>query len=162
MKLYHGSTVAVRHPNISRGRKKTDFGKGFYTTTNFEQAAKWADLKRKREHTPKAVVSVFEVPDNILDMGYKVLRFNGATKEWLEYVVNNRRGISTDTYDLIMGPVANDRLYTTIQLYENGVITANAAIEMLNTHVLFDQLSFHTNEAASILKFVETINIPNE
>ena len=37
MKLYHGSTVTVKSPNIQKGRKATDFGKGFYTTTNFEQ-----------------------------------------------------------------------------------------------------------------------------
>lgn len=159
MKLYHGSTIVVRHPNIKRGRKKTDFGKGFYTTTNFEQAAKWASLKRQRERSEKAVVSVFEVPDHILDMGFKVLRFHKATAEWLDFVVNNRRGIPTETYDMIMGPVANDTLYTTIQLYENGVITTNAAIEMLNTHLLFDQLSFHTNETVSLLTFVEAMEI---
>lgn len=44
MKLYHGSTVAVRRPNVQKGRKATDFGKGFYTTTSFEQARKWALL----------------------------------------------------------------------------------------------------------------------
>lgn len=159
MRLYHGSTVTVRRPNIQKGRRKTDFGKGFYTTTSFEQAAKWAVLKHKREHSLKAIVSIFEVPDNILDMGYNVLRFEGATKEWLDFVVNNRRGITTNTYDLIMGPVANDRLYTTIQLYENGVVTANAAIEMLNTHLLFNQLSFHTNEVTAFLKFAETIEV---
>ena len=47
MKLYHGSTVTVKSPNIQKGRKATDFGKGFYTTTNFEQAKKWAILKKK-------------------------------------------------------------------------------------------------------------------
>ena len=30
-------TVTVKRPNIQKGRKATDFGKGFYTTTNFEQ-----------------------------------------------------------------------------------------------------------------------------
>lgn len=45
MKLYHGSTVTVKSPNIQKGRKATDFGKGFYTTTNFEQAKKWAHSK---------------------------------------------------------------------------------------------------------------------
>ena len=53
MRLYHGSTVTVRRPNIQKGRRKTDFGKGFYTTTSFEQAAKWAVLKHKREHSLK-------------------------------------------------------------------------------------------------------------
>ena len=78
MKLYHGSTVTVKSPNIQKGRKATDFGKGFYTTTNFEQAKKWAILKRNREHGKKAVVSVYEVPDNILDREFSVLRFDGA------------------------------------------------------------------------------------
>ena len=101
MKLYHGSTVTVKSPNIQKGRKATDFGKGFYTTTNFEQAKKWAILKRNREHGKKAVVSVYEVPDNILDREFSVLRFEGATKEWLEFVVNNRRGKGKNSYEQI-------------------------------------------------------------
>ena len=83
MRLFHGSTVTVKRPNIQKGRKATDFGKGFYTTTNFEQAKKWALLKKNREQSEKAIVSVYEVPDDILDREYPVLRFMGATKEWL-------------------------------------------------------------------------------
>lgn len=40
--------MAVRKPIVSRGRGKTDFGKGFYTTTSREQAEKWAQIKRDR------------------------------------------------------------------------------------------------------------------
>lgn len=159
MKLYHGSIVTVKFPSIQKGRKATDFGKGFYTTTNFEQAKKWAILKKNREQSNKAIVSVYEVPDNILNSGFSVLRFEGATKEWLEFVVNNRRGKGNNNYDLIMGPVANDQLYATIRLYEQGVITADAAIEMLKTHKLFNQLSFHTLKVTSLLKFVESIEV---
>ena len=159
MKLYHGSTVAVKRPNLSKGRGTTDFGKGFYTTTNFAQAQKWAILKKKREGSNKAIVSVFEVPDNILERGYKVLHFSGVTKEWLEFVIRNRRNEETEKYELIMGPVANDQLYVTIRLYEQEIITANAAIEMLKTHKLFDQLSFHTPETVSLLNFVESIDV---
>lgn len=159
MKLYHGSTVCVKRPNVLRGRKTTDFGKGFYTTTSFEQAKKWAILKRDREHGKRAVVSVYEVLDNILDGKLTVFRFTGATKEWLEFVANNRRGRKTKKYDLTMGPVANDQLYATIRLYEQGVVTADAAIEMLKTHKLFDQLSFHTARAVSLLKFVEVAEV---
>lgn len=79
MKLYHGSTVIVKSPNIQRGRKATDFGKGFYTTTNFEQAKKWAILKQNREQSKKAVVSIYEIPDNILNREFSVLWFEGAT-----------------------------------------------------------------------------------
>ena len=85
MKLYHGSTVTVKTPKIQRGRKATDFGKGFYTTSDFEQAKKWALLKQRREQSKKAVVSVYEVPDDIFHRELSVLRFEGATKEWLEF-----------------------------------------------------------------------------
>ncbi|WP_298551001.1 DUF3990 domain-containing protein [uncultured Parabacteroides sp.] len=159
MRLYHGSTVTVKRPSIRKGRKTTDFGKGFYTTTNFEQAKKWALLKKNREQSEKAIVSVYEVPDNILDKEYSVLRFTGATKEWLEFVVNNRRGKEAGGYDLIMGPVANDQLYATIRLYEQGIVTAEAAIEMLKAHKLFDQLSFHAEQAVLLLKFVESVEV---
>ena len=142
---------------MQKGRKATDFGKGFYTTTNLEQAQKWALLKKNREQSEKAVVSVYEVPDNIFDREFSVLRFTGATKEWLEFVVNNRRGKDVEKYDLVMGPVANDQLYATIRLYEQGVITADAAIEMPKTHKLFNQLSFHTERVASLLQFVESM-----
>ena len=159
MKLYHGSTVTVKHPNILRGREATDFGKGFYTTTNFEQAKKWALLKRKRERSNKAIVSVYEVHDDILDRDFSVLKFAGATKEWLEIVVQNRRKKGAGGYDLTMGPVANDQLYATIRLHELGVVTAEAAIEMLKAHKLFNQLSFHTVKAASLLKFVKSVEV---
>ena len=56
MRLFHGSTVTVKRPNIQKGRKATDFGKGFYTTTNFEQAKKWALLKKNREQIGRAHV----------------------------------------------------------------------------------------------------------
>jgi len=159
MKLYHGSTVIVKCPNIQKGRKATDFGKGFYTTTNLEQAKKWAILKKNRENSQKAVVSVYDVPDDMLDREFSILRFEGATKEWLEFVVHNRKGKGSENYDLTMGPVANDQLYATIRLYEQGVVTAAAAIEMLKTHKLFNQLSFHTVKVTSLLKFVEAIEV---
>lgn len=159
MKLYHGSTVAVRKPSVNRGRPTVDFGQGFYTTTSYEQAKKWAELKRKRTSAPHAVVTEYEVADDILQGRYTVLFFSGPTREWLDFVVSNRKGNGTAAYDLTMGPVANDQLYATIRLYEQGVVTASAAIEMLRTHLLFDQLAFHNQHAANELTFIQSIII---
>ena len=161
MLLYHGSTMAVRKPIVSRGRGKTDFGKGFYTTTSREQAEKWAQIKRDRMgDEARAIVSVFELDDAVLNNpAYHTRHFDGATAEWLDFVVGNRRGEVYHNFDLIMGPVANDKLYATITLYENGILDANAAIEQLNTHQLFDQLSFHTTKACKLLTFVETFEL---
>ncbi len=161
MLLYHGSTMAVRKPIVSRGRGKTDFGKGFYTTTSREQAEKWAQIKRDRMgDEAHAIVSVFELDDAVLNNpAYHTRHFDGATAEWLDFVVGNRRGEVHHNFDLIMGPVANDKLYATITLYENGILDANAAIKQLNTHQLFDQLSFHTTKACKLLTFVETFEL---
>ncbi|MBP3455748.1 MAG: DUF3990 domain-containing protein [Alistipes sp.] len=162
MRLYHGSIVTVRKPSISRSRSKTDFGKGFYTTTSREQAEKWARIKKNREKdgNARAVVSVFDLDDSVLnDTRYNIMRFDGATSEWLDFVVSNRRGDTSHNMDLIMGPVADDKLYATISLYENGVLNSTAAIEQLKAHQLFDQLSFNTQQVCDLLKFVESVEL---
>ena len=66
MKLYHGSTVTVKNPSLRLGRKNTDFGKGFYTTTDFDQAARWARIRSQRAGTESSIVTVFEIDDDLL------------------------------------------------------------------------------------------------
>ena len=163
MKLYHGSIVTVRKPNLRQGRPNTDYGKGFYTTVDFDQAARWARIRRDRAGEGNAMVSVYEVDDNLLSDGVlKIMEYNGATKEWLDFVVANRRFAPLHDYDIVLGPVANDNLYATISLYENGELSAEAAVVQLKTHVLFNQVSFHTDKALSQLRFVESIILDKE
>ena len=157
MKLYHGSTVMVRRPSLRPGRANTDFGKGFYTTTDSEQAARWARIRRERAGEGDAIVSVYEVDDDLLQHGdLHIMEYNGATEEWLNFVVNNRRKAPLHDYDIVLGPVANDNLYATISMYETGQLSVEAAIVQLKTHVLYNQVSFHTNKALSQIRFVES------
>lgn len=157
--LYHGSGVEVRRVSLAKCRTRTDFGKGFYTTTNKDQAVKWATLKKERSGTSTGVVSVFEVDEAVLADGIlTVLRFDGANTDWLEHVVANRRETSTRFHDIVVGPVANDNLYATITLYEQGILSANAAIEQLKSHKLFDQISFHTSNSVSKLTYKESFD----
>ena len=157
MKLYHGSIVSVKNPNLRQGRPNTDYGKGFYTTVDFDQAVRWARIRRDRAGGGRAVVSVYEVDDDILQKkDFRIMEYNGATKEWLDFVVANRRYAPLHDYDIVLGPVANDNLYATISLYENGELSAEAAVVQLKTHILFNQVSFHTDRALSQLNFVES------
>lgn len=48
LRVYHGSTVIVKKPNLEILNYRTDFGKGFYTTTDIEQAKRWTNIKKKR------------------------------------------------------------------------------------------------------------------
>lgn len=42
MILYHGSSVEVREPKLLKIQRELDFGKGFYTTSDLQQATNWA------------------------------------------------------------------------------------------------------------------------
>lgn len=161
MKLYHGTTFnTVEYPDLTKCRKATDFGQGFYTTTSFEQAKKWASLKKNRAQSGDAFVIEYEMDDAILQSGkYRVRQFDGASKDWLEFVVNNRKGNDAGAFDLVLGPVANDTLYATLLLYEQGVLSVEATIAQLKTHKLFDQLSFHSERAIKEIKFIQSIKI---
>lgn len=148
--------MEVRKPLLARCRPNTDFGKGFYATTNFEQAARWARIRQSRDKSTKAVVSVFEFDETLLeDAHFKVRQFHGVDAEWLHFIVGCRKQTLKHDYDIVMGPVANDKLYLTINMYENGELSEEAAILQLKAYNLFDQLSFHTNDALQHLRFIE-------
>lgn len=91
MILYHGSDVVVSYPEMIKANRTLDFGNGFYTTTSKEQACKWASIKKNREQSENGMINIYEINDKILDEeALKVLRFTGATEEWLNFVINNR------------------------------------------------------------------------
>ena len=159
MKLYHGSTVTVRKPSLRPGRSNADFGKGFYTTSNFEQAIRWAHIKQEREEAERAVVSVYEFDEALLDhVDLNIRRFSGADEAWLYFVTDCRKSRKHD-YDLVQGPVANDKVFTTVNLFESGVLSAEAAILQLKAYKTYDQLSFHTDRVIVTLRFVESIHL---
>jgi hypothetical protein len=157
MKLYHGSTAIVEQPRILETQRLLDFGKGFYTTTNRDQAERWAIIKQKRlGETAKSIVTVYEFKDLLLtNQSLTVRRFIQASEEWLDFVVQNRNEDVNHGYDLVIGPVANDTLYQTFTLYEAGILTKPETIARLKVHPLFDQVSFHSHKALGHLKFID-------
>ena len=159
MRLYHGSVVEVKKPSLWYGRKKTDFGKGFYTTTQPEQAENWTKIKQDRTKAPKRIVSVYEIDDAVLtNPNLKIREFHGVDEAWLNFVVDSRKGTKHD-YDLVFGPVANDKVFTTVNLYESGVLNAQAAIAQLKAYKTYDQLSFHTRKVIGELRFEKSYEI---
>lgn len=159
MRLYHGSTVTVRKPSLRPGRSNADFGKGFYTTSVLEQAVRWAHIKQEREDAARAVVSVYEFDRSLLDnTDLKIRQFTGADEPWLIFVTGCRKSRPHE-YDLVQGPVANDKVFTTVNLFESGLLSANAAILQLKAYKTYDQLSFHTPRVIGTLKFVESFDV---
>lgn len=159
IRLYHGSTVAVRKPSLRPGRPNADFDKGFYTTSNLEQAVRWAHIKQEREEAERAVVSIYEFDESLLENPDLIIRqFTGADEPWLYFVTDCRKSRPHE-FDLVQGPVANDKVFTTVNLFESGVLSAEAAILQLKAYKTYDQLSFHTDRVIKTLNFVESIEV---
>ncbi len=159
MKLYHGSLEIVEHPIILQPNRLLDYGKGFYTTTSEQQSKEWVERRMREKESDGGYVNIYEFDDRkIQDL--KCLLFSEPTKEWAEFVMANRtqKGFTHD-YDIVYGPVANDRVYLQFGLYESGAISVETLIRELKTYKLIDQYLFHTEKALSTLHFVEAIKI---
>lgn len=157
MKLYHGSNITVMQPQILISDRKLDFGTGFYLTSSLEQAERWAELTADRRGSGKPTISVYEFDETKLSE-LKILRFEKANKKWLEFVVANRDNtIDDQKWDMIIGPVANDRTMSVIRLFIAKVYTATEALRRLLPQKLHDQYTFKTQTALQFLKFQEFI-----
>ena len=133
MILYHGSYKAIKKPDLSFSRLRTDFGKGFYLTPLKEQAMLWS--QRFLREQGKAVITYYEFltgQDDRMPPELKIMEFNTYSLEWLNFITSCRLGHNVDTdWDLIIGGVANDKVFDTLQLYFDSLIGAEEAIGRL-------------------------------
>ena len=159
MILYHGSNVEVKEPILLKVQRELDFGKGFYTTSDMEQAARWAWRTAKRRGESSAFVTVYEVNEDELK-NIRLLSFDSPNVEWLNLVVKNRKGeyIAGD-WDIISGPVADDQTAQVLDLYLEGAYDEEEAIRRFLTQRLKDQYAFKTDEALKLLIFKEVITL---
>lgn len=159
MILYHGSNVEVKEPILLKVQRELDFGKGFYTTSDMEQAARWAWRTAKRRGESSAFVTVYEVNEDELK-NIRLLSIDSPNVEWLNLVVKNRKGeyIAGD-WDIISGPVADDQTAQVIDLYLEGAYDEEEAIRRFLTQRLKDQYAFKTDEALKLLIFKEVITL---
>ena len=116
MILYHGSNKVIDKPELLHSRANVDFGRGFYTTPLREQAEKWA--------------ARYTLDEKALQTA-KVLSFDAYTEEWLDFILHCRQGQDTFDYDIVIGGVANDKVFNTVELYSDGLIDKNEAIKRL-------------------------------
>ncbi len=158
MKIYHGGFSEVSSPKILEPSHAMDFGSGFYTTTSFDQAKKWSLIKKDRFHYEKAIVSIFEMDNEIFkttELKSKV--FHKADEEWLDFVMANRQNINFSyEYDVVMGAVANDNVYVSLNLYEDGFLSKKELLEELMAWKYVDQICFHTGKSLDYLKFLKS------
>ena len=163
MTVYHGSIVEIRSPDLNHSKRFLDFGPAFYVTTFQEQAEHWALRKHSRALSSSApIVNVYELDDDL--SAFSVLRFGGVDEAWLDFVCDCRDGIDVySSYDAIIGRVADDDVFRTIQSYRQGDITKSRALELLRFARPNDQLALRTERIiAAKLQFVRSYQTGSE
>ena len=148
--LYHGSNVVVDNPQILISGFNKDFGYGFYCTNIERQARKWALTRRGN-----SIVSIYNyTPTDDL----KILSFPKMTDEWLDFVVDCRRGIKHD-YDIVEGPMADDQIWDYVEDFMEGVITREAFWVLAKFKYPTHQIVFCTQKSLKSITFDKSISL---
>ena len=160
MKLYHGTNVIIRQPRVLVPNRTLDFGPGFYTTSSLDQARRWARSVTSRKQGGTPLVHIYEFDDGH-DRELAVKRFETPSKDWLDFIAAHRLATyDGPAYDLVIGPVANDRTIPVIQQYmqaEDKDLFAPAALVLIKASHLADQYTFATARALASLTLVEVV-----
>ena len=143
MTVYHGGYQAVERPEIRVGKYTKDFGNGFYCTLIKEQAQRWA------RRYPSKIVSVYEVR---LISGLSILEFKEMSDEWLDFIADCRSG-KTHDYDIVIGAMADDQIYSYVSDYIEGSITKEQFWILARFKYPTHQIVFCTDEALKCLTY---------
>ena len=158
MILYHGSNMAIKQPRLIPSKRLLDFGTAFYLTSDFEQAQKWAVRTTNIRESGIASVSVYDFDEKCMN-SLSVLTFEAPNRAWLRFVAANRTASSiSGSYDIVIGPVANDQVIRTVNDFLNGYFTEDIAIQLLLPQKLKDQYAFKTEVALNYLHFKEVLS----
>ena len=156
MILYHGSNVEIRHIDLSKSARGKDFGKGFYLSEDEKQAEDMAVFKSLQTNSTP-IVNSFEFDECAMsDHSLRVKIFKEYSLEWAEFVFKNRSNRS-DTpvheYDIVYGPIADDKVGVQIRNFMEGNISIDVFLERLKfiKGITF-QYFFGTEKAIKLLK----------
>ena len=154
MQVFHGSYTKIDKIDLSKCQTNKDFGQGFYVTKFRKQAEAWAKIIGKI-HNTTGVVTEFKFYERAFsDKTYKTLRFTDYNEEWFDFVILNRDKSFIELqhdYDIIEGPIADDKVQSKIDLYLNGAITREMFFEMISHHEETHQICFCTRKSLQMI-----------
>lgn len=156
MKVYHGSWIEVSVPDLKHSRTDVDFGKGFYVTPIREQAVKWCGRFKRRGKQGIVTSYIF---DDCAIQNFNVLKFDSYSEEWLDFILNCRREKDSSDYDIVMGGVANDKVFNTVELYFDHLIDKKEAINRLKYEKPNMQICFRTISALETLRYEGSVEV---
>jgi hypothetical protein len=155
MIVYHGSTEEIQKPDVVHSKRYLDFGIAFYVTTFPNQAERWAIRKNMRSGNGKAIVNVYELKEDF--EGLRVLKFRDPEDDeaWIDFVCACRDGAdSYKEYDIIIGSVANDDVFKSVDMYHRGIWDKERTLQELKYYKKNNQIAIINQKViAELLEF---------
>lgn len=155
IELYHGSNVTIEKINLKRGRKGKDFGQGFYLSVDRQQALTMAQITVDREGTGRVALNTYLFDEAYMkDPSLNVLLFDGYSNEWAKFITMNRSNRTekqAHNYDIVFGPIADDKVGVQVQLFRDELITIDELVYKLKFARPTFQYFFGTERAISLL-----------
>lgn len=154
MKLYHGTNKAFERIDLTISKPNKDFGRGFYLSASYEQALNMARIKTEQQEEGTPLVMEFEVSEDDMEK-LRVRRFNEYSEEWAKFILANRKNATNQQihdYDIVIGPIANDRVGVQLWRYESQMIDLPTLVRKLKyMKGITIQYFFGTEKAVSLL-----------
>ena len=155
MILYHGTNADFGEIDLRKSKPNKDFGQGFYLSREYTQAMAMAKTKVEQLEIGFPTVLTFEADDEQMN-SLRVLHFDDYSEEWAKFILLNRNNANPEPvhdYDIVIGPIATDRVGIQLWKFENGTIDLPTLVHNLrNLRGITFQYFFGTERAIKILK----------
>lgn len=151
-RLYHGTDREFERFEFNFARAFKDFGKGFYLTSNFWQAQKWAQNKASKKI--KTYIYSYCI-DTVVKEKLNVLELLQYDKNWVDFIRKSRMDGMETNYDVIYDRIADNqylKISEVLQKYIDNEMTSDHVIDKIKWSNNADQYCFKNERALKLLK----------
>jgi len=162
--LYHGSRGGIEGPIKPHSRLKCDFGKGFYMGENPQQVKGlvvedmepiFYTLKLKLSEIPEEKILILDNESWL----HTVLACRKKVPEFLNLNIAKEALRNLNKYDIIVGPIGDDKMNDAMQAYANGYLTDKGLLACLQYVNFGNQFVAKTEFACSKIEIMSSREI---
>ena len=165
--LYHGSKTGIVGPIRPISREFCDFGRGFYMGTEAHQPLTMLFSSDKNVVSDVCLyivefdmrdLKVMHVPFGI-DWALLIAYCRGMMEDFKGTDQYEKYRSMLTGYDVVVGKIADDKIFTTIDTFFDGYLTEKAVLECLSALPLGDQYVALTDNACNRVRILERIDL---
>ena len=163
--LYHGSKLGIDELKKDGSRSDCDFGSGFYLTTSLDSATSFVNSYVNSSVYAFSIdltdlnVYTFECD---LDWMLLISLYRNKINQYKEHELITRILKKIENADVIVGPIADNKMFEVLSQFSSGKITTVEAIHALSASRLGKQYVIKSEKALNELVFLDRLYLCDE